>query len=77
MISLISTNELNVTAFTIGDESYNEIISEDGDTQTVNKLRLTMTAQLSRGGKGGPISKTIENLVYVRNHTLCPGGTCP
>jgi prepilin-type N-terminal cleavage/methylation domain-containing protein len=68
---------INVTTFTIGDESFNEVISEVGDTQTVNRLRLTMTAQLLTGLQGGPVSRTIEDLVYVRNHTLCPGGACP
>jgi len=71
------SREIHVTAFTFGNESFNEVISEDGDSQTINKLRLTMTAQLRSGLQGGTVSRTIQDLVYVRNPVLCPAGSCP
>ena len=69
---------INVTAFVVGNaDSYNEIISEDSDTQAISKIRLTMTAALRTTPTGIPVTKTIEDLILVRNHVLCPGGTCP
>lgn len=69
---------IDVTAFTISSaDSYTEVISESGDTQQVSKIRLTMTASLRNPARGIPITRTIEDLVYVRNWSLCPGGTCP
>lgn len=69
---------MNVTAFTVSNaDSYNEIISEDSDTQTISKIRLTMTASLLTSAVGIPITRTMEDLIYVRNPVMCPGGTCP
>lgn len=69
---------MNVTAFTVSNaDSYNEVISEDSDTQTVSKIRLTLTAALLNTPADVPISKTIEDVILVRNHIYCPGGTCP
>lgn len=68
---------INVTAFTISNaDSYTETISES-DTQQVSKIRLTMTAALRNQAQGFPVTRTIEDLVFVRNKSLCPGGTCP
>lgn len=69
---------MNVTAFTVSNtDSYNQVISEDSDTQTVSKIRLTMTAALLNTPTSVPVSKTMEDLIMVRNPILCPGGTCP
>lgn len=69
---------MTVNTFTVSNaDSYNEVISEDSDTQTVSKIRLTMTASLLTSARGIAISKTIEDLIMVRNHVFCPGGTCP
>ncbi len=68
---------VNVTALTIGDESYTEVISAAADTHQIGKIRLTMTAQLRNTRRGIPVTKTIEDLIYVRNNVLCPGGVCP
>lgn len=69
---------IDVTAFTISSaDSYNEVISAAGDTQTVSKIRLTMTAALRNPAQGIPVSRTIEDMIYVRNRVLCPGGACP
>lgn len=69
---------LTVTTFAVSNaESYNEIISEDGDTQDVSKVRLTMTASLLNTPAGIPITRTIEDMIYVRNNVFCPLGTCP
>jgi hypothetical protein len=71
---------MTVSAFTVNDaESYNEVISESelGHTQTVSKIRLTMTASLLTSAQGIPVTRTIEDMIMVRNHILCPAGTCP
>jgi prepilin-type N-terminal cleavage/methylation domain-containing protein len=69
---------MNVTAFTVSNaDSYNEVISEDSDTQTISKIRLTLTAALLNTPTGVPVSKTIEDLIMVRNPVFCPAGTCP
>jgi len=68
---------VNVTAFVVSSaDSYNEIISAT-DTQDVSKIRLTLTAELQNTPQGIPISRTIEDLIYVRNHVFCPAGVCP
>jgi len=68
---------VNVTAFTVSNaDSYNEIISAT-HTQDVSKIRLTLTAELQNAPQGIPITKTIEDLIYVRNHVFCPAGVCP
>lgn len=69
---------MNVTSFVVSNaDSYNEVISEDSDTQTVSKIRLTLTAALLNTPTGIPVTKTIEDLILVRNHVFCPSGTCP
>lgn len=68
---------VNITAFTVSNaDSYTDTISET-DTQVVSKIRITMTAELRNPPQGIAVSKTIEDLVFVRNVVLCPGGTCP
>jgi type IV pilus assembly protein PilW len=67
---------VNVTAFTVTDESYCEEVSSS-DSQFVSKLRLTMTAELQNQPQGIPVVKTIEDMIYVRNPVLNPGSSCP
>ncbi len=68
---------VNITAFTVSNvDSYNESVSSL-HTQDVSKIRLTMTAELLATASGMTISKTIEDLIYVRNKVFCPAGTCP
>ncbi len=62
-------------------DSYDEVISEDGGYQRVSKIRLTMTASLLNSPVGIPVTKTIEDLIMVRNHIFCDvafvNGICP
>lgn len=65
---------VNVSAFTVSDDdSYCADIGLT-DSQIVSKIRLTMTAGLRN--QGIAISKTIEDLIYVRNPAFIPGLTC-
>jgi len=68
---------VNVSEFTVSsDDSYCDNISAT-DSQTVSKIRLTMTAELQNTPQGIPISKTIEDMIYVRNPVYSPGSACP
>ncbi|MDX1459990.1 MAG: prepilin-type N-terminal cleavage/methylation domain-containing protein [Xanthomonadales bacterium] len=77
-LDITDQDTINVTGLTISSaESYNEVISESGDTQTVSKIRLTLAAELINTTQDIPITRTIEDMIFVRNTTLCPGGACP
>lgn len=74
---ITNPNIVNVTAFNVSSaDSYVDALSTT-DTQTVSKIRMTMTAQLRNNYLGTPITKTIEDMIFVRNNVYCPAGTCP
>lgn len=76
-LDITNPNIVSVTAFNVSSaDSYVDALSTT-DTQTVSKIRMTMTAQLRNNYLGTPITKTIEDMIFVRNNVYCPAGTCP
>lgn len=76
VLDITDADIVNVSAFTLSnDDSYCDDISSV-DSQTISKIRLTMTAELRNTPQGIPISKTIEDMIYVRNPTFNVGTAC-
>ena len=76
-LDITDADIVNISAFTIGDdESYCTDISPT-DSQNISRIRLTMTGELQNTPQGIPISKTIEDIIYVRNPAFNVGSSCP
>jgi prepilin-type N-terminal cleavage/methylation domain-containing protein len=75
-LDITDADIVNISAFTINDDdSYCANISPT-DSQTISRIRLTMTGELQNTPQGIPISKTIEDMIYVRNPAFNVGLTC-
>ena len=68
---ITNPNTIDVTAFSISDaESYTEVLSAAGDTQVVEKIRLTINGRMA----GNPaVQKEIQDLILVRNDIQSAG----
>jgi hypothetical protein len=68
---ITNPNTVDITAFTISDaESYTEVLSAAGDTQVVEKIRLTINGRMA----GNPaVQKEIRDLILVRNDIQSAG----
>jgi prepilin-type N-terminal cleavage/methylation domain-containing protein len=66
-IDITDADIVSVTAFTASDESSYCADISPTDSLTINRIRLTMTGELQNTPQGIPISKTIEDIIYVRN----------
>ncbi|MGD9020546.1 MAG: hypothetical protein PVF46_02020 [Lysobacterales bacterium] len=64
-------NTVDITTFSISDaESYTEVLSAAGDTQVVEKIRLTIDGRMA----GNPtVQKEIQDLIMVRNDIQSAG----
>ena len=62
---------VDITGFVVDDSaSYTDTLTAGGDTQVVEKLRLTITGQMIRDND---VTRTIQDLVLVRNEVPVPG----
>lgn len=63
--AITDPNVINVTDFTVSNSlSYTDTITAADDTQTVDKISMSITAELTRDTS---ISKTFEEVIRVRN----------
>lgn len=61
---------INITAFSVDNvDSYTDVLSDQGDSQVVEKIRLSLTGSLVRDPM---VSKEIQDLVHVRNDVKSP-----
>lgn len=68
---ITNPNTVDITAFSISNaESYTEVLSSAGDTQVVEKLRLTINGRMARNPA---VQKEIQDLILVRNDIQSAG----
>ena len=63
--AITDPNLIDVTNFTVGNAlSYTDIITGGGGTQSIDKIAMSITAELVRDAS---ISRTIQDIIRVRN----------
>lgn len=69
-VAITDPDIIDVRSFVVDDtDTYTETISGAGSTQTVQKIRLSMTADLTNDGSGSfTISREIGDQVRIRNN---------
>lgn len=64
-------NTVEITSFTVSNaDSYTEGVSAEGDTQVVEKIRLTINGRMASNPE---IQKEIEDLILIRNDIQSAG----
>ena len=81
---LTDVNQVNITGFTIendmaGFASYTELINADNATQSVERIRVTMTARITSDASlpgwlqtRADAERTLQNFIRVRNNVTAP-----
>ena len=63
--AITDPNLIDVTAFTVGNAlSYTDVITGGGGTQSIDKISMSITAELVRDAS---ITRTIQDIIRVRN----------
>ena len=64
-------NTVEITSFVVSNsDSYTETLSASGDTQVVEKIRLTINGQMATNPS---VQREIQDLVLIRNETQTAG----